>query len=89
MSYYDFDNHFWLPKNVCMQSKSIDNCPRYAHHTIIKASLMIFITVSICLLFKTLSNSTYNNLININSVDNNCLLLKGSSKLQIYCSKTD
>ncbi len=89
MSYYDFDNHFWLPKTVCMQSKSIENPQRYAHHTVIKVSFMISITISICLLFKILSNITYNNLININSVDHNCLLLKGSSEFQIYCSKTD
>ncbi len=91
MSYYDFEDHFWSPKTVCIQSKAIDKHKRHHYRKLRNAVLIIFTAMSMGLLIKILfdisNNHLDNNPINSNNLSSNCLMLKSNSELQIYCSE--
>ncbi|MCC5638450.1 hypothetical protein LC593_21950 [Nostoc sp. CHAB 5844] len=90
MSYYDFDDHFWSPKLVCIQSKSVDTESSSLGIKITNILFIIFVTFSAGLLIKlfmTFSNIQLNqSKLNTATFSNNCLMLKTDSIKQIYCS---
>jgi len=93
MSYYDFDEHFWSPKTVCIQSKSGDSSRKPSYKNLINIVPIILMPVCtgllITILFRVSNSHLDKNFINRNNFDVNCLMLKNNSGFQIHCSKLD
>lgn len=93
MSYYDFDEHFWSPKTAYIQSKSADSSRKSSYKKLINIVLIILMSVCtgllITILFRISNSNLDGNFINRNNIDGNCLMFKGNSRFQIYCSKLD
>lgn len=91
MSYYDFDDHFWSPKQVCAQSNPVDSEYNYIGKKLINILLVIFITMGTALLMKMLiepnNNKLNQSILKTDSFMSNCLMLKSNSVNKIGCSK--
>lgn len=89
MSYYDFDDHFWSPKVVCIQSKSVDSEKNAIRIKLTNILFIIFVTVWAGLLIKVLLSVSIsqNNQIRLNtdSFSSNCLMFNSNSIRKIYC----
>jgi hypothetical protein len=88
MSYYDFDNHFWSPQQVCCQSKVSNlkrkNNPKITPKTLLLGTLaLVCTTISTTALIKhktATNNDTYES-----SSESSCILLRRET-FRMYCS---
>jgi len=90
MSYYDFDDHFWSPKVVCIQSKPVGSKDNSLGIKLTNILFIIFVTVWAGLLIKVLIGVSNNQLnqsgLHIDTFSSNCLMLKSNPVRQIYCA---
>ncbi|MBD2446242.1 hypothetical protein H6G76_03525 [Nostoc sp. FACHB-152] len=91
MSYYDFDEHFWSPKTVCIQCNQHSSQKKTPDRLILTIASILSIAIISGLTVKILTareNSNSNEgLAKNNDSISNCLLLKGDAKMQFYCSQ--
>ncbi|MBD2430851.1 MULTISPECIES: hypothetical protein [Fischerella] len=88
MSYYDFDNHFWSPKQVCCQSK-VSNIQKKINPKIKPKTILIGTFALVCAAISTTAliknkavnnNETYGN-----SSETSCIVLRRET-FRMYCS---
>lgn len=89
MSYYNFNDHFWLPKTVCRQSASSEsNQKNVRRNRSSKILTIACVAVWSLLLLEILVLSAKNQKktsLNTNSLSDNCLVAGTRDRLRIYC----
>lgn len=88
MSYYDFDNHFWSPKQVCCQSKA-QNKKTEINQKITPKALLIGTLALVCAAISTTAlikyKTTVNNDIQAENTESACIVLRRET-FRMYCS---
>ncbi len=91
MSYYNFNDHFWSPQQVCVQSAKLNPEDNFRQVSFTSILFIIFISIWSGILIKIfieISNKQFNmGKLNTGSSLNNCLMLKSENSNQIYCAK--
>lgn len=89
MSYYNFNDHFWSPKTVCVQ-KSVINLQETPKNRSKTKIFLYTLCIVICtpLLFSVYSSIANKNSKNALINDSNCLILTRNQAMQLYCSNT-
>lgn len=90
MSYYDFNDHFWSPKTVCIQSSLPNSNKKNTRRSkLIKSLYMVNFAISILLLFDILVIITNQNqdktAIDTTVNHGQCFTSRSDNGLQIYC----
>ncbi|BAZ67395.1 hypothetical protein NIES4106_21500 [Fischerella sp. NIES-4106] len=88
MSYYDFDNHFWSPKQVCCQSK-VRNKEREIKPKITSKTVLLGTLALVCAAISTTALIKYKTVVNSDLQDDNsesaCIVLRRET-FRMYCS---
>lgn len=89
MSYYNFNDHFWSPKTVCVQKSVVNSQESNTNSNKLKIFFSIlFIAICTPLLFGISSRMAEQKLKNasMNVNDSNCLIVTRNQGMQLYCS---
>ncbi len=87
MSYYDFDNHFWSPQQVCCQSK-VSNYKRKINPNLTPKTVLIGTFLLACAAISTtalIKNKATNNDTYGYSSETSCIVLRRET-FRMYCS---
>ncbi|TBR59312.1 hypothetical protein BLD44_010010 [Mastigocladus laminosus UU774] len=88
MSYYDFDNHFWSPKQVCCQSK-VQKKKREINPIITPKTLFFGTLALVCVAISTTALINYQATVNSDIQEENtesaCIVLSRET-FRMYCS---
>ncbi|KOP24704.1 hypothetical protein AMR41_18940 [Hapalosiphon sp. MRB220] len=88
MSYYDFDNHFWSPKQVCCQSK-VQKQERKIGQNITPKTVVFGTLALVCAAISTTALIKYKNAVNSEIQEDNvgsaCIVLRQET-FRMYCS---
>ncbi|BAY71952.1 hypothetical protein NIES23_47760 [Trichormus variabilis NIES-23] len=88
MSYYNFNEHFWSSKTVCLQKPSQVNTSESKART--SPYILCIASISITLIFAAFFTGNNRNqtgdIMNINH--SNCLMLTRNQQMQLYCSNS-
>ena len=89
MSYYNFNDHFWPPKTVCVEKSVVDSKESNTNSTKSKIFFSIlFIAICTPLLLgisSTIANQKLKNA-SIDVNDSSCLILTRNQGMQLYCA---
>ncbi|MBF1990885.1 hypothetical protein [Fischerella thermalis] len=88
MSYYDFDNHFWSPQQVCCQSK-VSNFKRKINKKfttkIVLFGIFVLASTAISATVLIKNKAANNNYTYGNSSETACIVLRRET-FRMYCS---
>lgn len=89
MSYYNFNDHFWSPKTVCVEKSVVNSKESDNNSTKLKIFFSILF-IAICTpLLLVISSGIANQKVknaSINVNDSSCLILTRNQGMQLYCS---
>ncbi|MBW4457697.1 MAG: hypothetical protein KME55_36485 [Nostoc indistinguendum CM1-VF10] len=85
MSYYDFNEHFWLPKTIPTKLLLPKPYQKPNHQMMVSTLSLICIAIWISLLFEVFIKEENQNLDKISMNASNCFMFKSDKKLQIHC----
>jgi spore coat polysaccharide biosynthesis protein SpsF (cytidylyltransferase family) len=91
MSYYNFNDHFWPRQTVCSQSLTAKPLKKNTRKSIIKEILPIvcfavWTTLLVQVLVLAATKSQEKKSLETSNSNGDCLMFRGSDRVQIYCS---